>query len=183
MKRVFDPAWITTYDLKVYIETGLGGGNSLRFMTKYPFEEIYSIEILSSRITAAKDRGQADDNRVNLVQGHTLDEIDGLLTKTLAGDSRNFLWFLDAHVGPNRPDGDEEIAISTELRLPQEDELRLMSSKRDLGRDVIVMDDLQLYPHWREFFFDVLESSHEITVYSDQRWGERMAIALPQHGS
>jgi hypothetical protein len=180
MKRVFQEEWLDTYNLKVYIETGLGDGSGIRHMSKFGFEDVYVTEILPERIQAMV----GENLPVTYLEGDTVTMLGELLDGPLKDDPRNFLWFLDAHVGPGGMQGPEAV-VAPALRLPQKDELLLMVDKRDVSRDVVIMDDVHLYPNWREFFNEILGDTHLVSGWLGKDGSIKKAQAFPKvtHGN
>lgn len=178
------PLILEKFNCKTYVETGTGIGDSLRFVLNFPFEKIYTIDIDEELINSAKNNFK--DERVTFVNSLSTKALEQLLPELDSVDS--VLFFLDAHL----PGADfhkitytESMEIYKQDSFPLEEELRMIKAARKDKKDVIVIDDLQLYEPdqcqhktWfyetvqeqlglkknSKFVYDLYEDTHEIQV-------------------
>jgi len=125
----------------VFIETGYGNGRSLSYAAQHDFRELYSIEILDEAAIRGRRRF-ADNLRVNIIHGHSARELERLVC-AMKGAS-TFFW-LDAHF-PGADYYSEPFDKYEEyIRLPLEDELRVIQRLKPAGDYFIAIDDLRFY--------------------------------------
>lgn len=176
-------SFIPAYNLRGYVETGTGEGDSLKYALTCPqFEELYSIEMDSRIYMNALNKFK--DPRLTFFNGLSKDILNDLLPKLDL--EKNYLFFLDAHF-PEADFQNEDPGryIKSFFKygqdsIPLEDELALIRTKRTLNRDVILIDDLRIYEdgpfetgNWADrtkikagdisFIEKLLGSTHDIT--------------------
>ena len=141
---------LTRFDISgsrcpVFIETGTGNGTSLRHVVdSADFSMAYSIEVHEMTAMRAKARFEAD-HKVEIIQGRSTDGLRVVFSKIPAG--QDAFIFLDAHFpGEVDPDfaGYENMAPGSES-IPLAEELRLIAKLREGMKDVIIVDDLNLF--------------------------------------
>lgn len=134
---------IEDFEIKNYVESGTGDGTSFnRVYDASPELEMRGVELDIELCDRLASTHKSNDN-VTLYQGYTEGEFPQVLDDM---SDEPALFFLDAHF----PDADYGGAgygdeSDTAKRIPMETELRIMADKRDLSKDVIVMDDLRIY--------------------------------------
>ncbi len=113
----------------------------MAYALEFPFEKIISVEIVPGIAIQAVERF-AEENRVGIFEGCSQD----ILKKELQGIRQNCLFWLDAHF-PGADEGIEEYNadMDEELRLPLENEMKVISDLRGERQDVIIIDDLRIY--------------------------------------
>lgn len=163
----------SNYNLKYFVETGVGNGDAIIEAQKYPFEHIISIEIMEEQVKRMREKFK-DDPRVEIRLGDTLNELPKLLDEI----KEPALFWLDAHfpgadIGMGKHD---DTSIDDETRLPLERELFMIKNQRN-GKDVVLFDDLKIYRNqgrdaWRHdikprhqftsdnFFAEILDATH-----------------------
>lgn len=131
---------VKSLDLTTFIETGTGLGDSLKFALQHDFKHLYSIEIDKELL----DRLQIKDPRLNLINA---DSFTGL-QEVLKFCKGNCFFFLDAHF-PGADFGKmsypDSIRQYKERAFPLIKELEIITSNRDISKDVILIDDFILY--------------------------------------
>lgn len=164
---------VEKFDIKVFIETGIGNGDAVIKAQELPFKRIISIEIMPLQVERMREKFK-DDPRVEIILGDTLDE----LPKLISGINENVMFWLDAHfpgadIGMGRHD---DPTIKDDTRLPLERELFMIKNGRK-GKDVILFDDLKIYRNqgkdaWRgdirprqkftsdKFYEEILSETH-----------------------
>ena len=141
-------SFILAYNLRGYLETGTGEGDSLNYALKFPqFEELYSIEMDNRIYMNALEKFK--DSRLSFFNGLSKDILKDILPKL--DIEKNYLFFLDAHF----PEADfqnedpgryiKSFFKYGQNSIPLEDELALIKTNRTLNRDVILIDDLRIY--------------------------------------
>tara|TARA_R100000808_G_scaffold25086_1_gene61617 strand:- start:16062 stop:16688 length:627 start_codon:yes stop_codon:yes gene_type:complete len=134
------------YKPQFFIETGLGDGSGMKYITEGSplhlcFERIFSIEIIEEQVDKLKK--ELLHPRLEFIAGESAEVFKELLPR-LKG---NIMFWLDAHypgadIGCGSYDGEE----NEKVRLPLEEELNLIKNLRPKdNRDIIMMDDLILY--------------------------------------
>jgi hypothetical protein len=131
------------YGCQHFVETGTGTGEGLAYATTANFTNVLSIEIVAELAAKAQQRF-AHDRRVQIMHGTTA----ALLPQVLSDvpPKEPILFWLDAHF----PGADFGLAKynaeqKTDLRLPLEEELRIIRRLRPDGLDTIIIDDLRIY--------------------------------------
>ncbi len=133
--------FIEHFGAKVLVETGTGTGHSLRYARTFPFEAIYSIEIVPEQVEKLRPQF-ADDPRIHLIAGQSTAALQELIPQIKS----NAIFWLDAHfpgadLGLNRYEEAGEVSVS----LPLQSELEMIRDMRTGHRDVILIDDLRIY--------------------------------------
>lgn len=165
------------YNLKVFVETGVGNGDGVIEAQKHPFEKIISIEIMPVQVQRMREKFK-NDPRVEIVEGNTLE----ILPKILEQYQDNICFWLDAHfpgadIGMGRHDDE---SIDDRTRLPLEEELFMIRDKRK-GKDVILFDDLKIYRNQgRDAWRHDIKPRHEFT--SDNFFEQILAATHHFHG-
>ena len=135
------------YNTPIFFETGTAWGEGVKTALKCGFKQIISVEIMEPQYNILKDMFKTETT-VNLICTNSIAAMQQLLPTT----KKNIFYWLDAHY-PNADliqndirakiqaymDGDDTI------RLPLEDELTLIKSLRPNNKDVIMIDDLNIY--------------------------------------
>lgn len=132
---------ISDFNTRVFFETGTWKGDGVAYALEFPFEKIISVEIVPGIAAQAVERF-AGESRVEIFEGSSQD----ILKKELQGIRQNCLFWLDAHY-PGADEGIEEYNadMDEELRLPLENELKVIRDLRGKRQDVIIIDDLRIY--------------------------------------
>lgn len=144
--QLFDvSAFKEQYKLDVFVETGTGDATSLRYIiSKTNFLKYYSIEIYKPLCDIAKKEFIHNTN-VEIINDSSYNGLKQIFTK-INLDNRIFFW-LDAHFpdadfgGPNQY---SSIKDKT-LRIPLEEELKLIKESRPNCKDFFIIDDLRIY--------------------------------------
>src|SRR5208282_2764897 len=84
---------INRFGSRILVETGTGSGISLRYAREFPFDAIYSIEIIPEQMEKLRPQF-ADDPRIHLILGESTTVLRDLLP-TLKS---NTIFWLDAHM-------------------------------------------------------------------------------------
>jgi hypothetical protein len=169
------------FNIKNYIETGVGRGDSMNHVLSMGYiERAYGIEIDQRLYDSYSEI--FGDKPVEFFYGYSHEEMPKLVKKLNGNPS---LFWLDAHFpGCYFSEGFDEPDLTK--RLPLEEELITISQYRDISNDVIIMDDLRMYVdrnfsdgNWDkretlggngyQFVVDILEKTHVIKEhYGDQ---------------
>lgn len=180
--------FIQKHDLKYFIETGTGIGDTIEFVKGF-FDKSYSIEVIPEIYEKARIRFESETNVLIICN----DSKNGL-NQILSDNSDYFvnvkpiLFFLDAHF----PGADFGLAQydsekDPDKRIPLQRELETIVNLRgpQIKRDCFIIDDLRIYedgeygdgnwPHRKElggdgigFIYDMFEETHHI--YKDFRF-------------
>ena len=137
--------YIDKYNLKTYFETGTGEAISLRHALKYAFSTHISIDIDPDLIENARSLEEKHSQLV-LKTGLSKDIIREMIPQ-LSSDEPT-LFFLDAHFPGadfHKISYEESIRSFRKDAFPLEEEVFLITSLRDISRDVFIIDDLMLY--------------------------------------
>lgn len=125
------------YDLNVFVETGCFRGNTLRFMTQFGFDRMYSCDVDIEMINLCKDIS----SNLELFHGTSVEFLESILPGL---NSDRILFFLDAHLPEHDKNNGGKI-IETDLNFPLEQEIQIIDKYRNDKQDVIVCDDLRIY--------------------------------------
>jgi hypothetical protein len=133
--------FIDRFKAKTLVETGTGKGDGVRYARGFPFEEIYSIEIVAEQVEKLRPEF-ADDPRIHLIAGESTGSLRDLIPKIKG----NAVFWLDAHfpgadLGLNTYEESGDPTVSMPLR----QELEMIRDMRAGFLDVILIDDLRIY--------------------------------------
>jgi predicted SAM-dependent methyltransferase len=133
---------IKQYNLKTFVETGTGKGDSLFYAAKHSFQHCYSIE-LNNRLFK-KTSKIFNSDYISVLNGSSSQELRKLIPQ-ISNDP--VLFFLDAHF-PSGADfglGGYTDFDESKDNIPMIEELELIHQFRTSKKDVIIMDDLRLF--------------------------------------
>ena len=138
--------YIDRYNLKYYFETGTGKAECLEYALRYPFEEYWTVDIDEELIEESFKKFQNMRKNINLLIGKSIDILDEYVPQ-IPKESPT-LFYLDAHF----PGADfqkctyeESIREHKKDAFPLEEEVDVILEKRDISKDVFIIDDLVLY--------------------------------------
>lgn len=170
------------FNLAYYIETGTGTGFCLDIALQNDFEKYYSIEIFDQIYQKAEIKYKNIDNLI-LIN----DSSENGLNKILNEINKPSLFFLDAHFpGADFGFTSYDSTKEKELRIPLEDEIKILKKYSIINQSYIIIDDLRIYEdgpfeggNWSErkklggegisFIYDNFLESHLIEKnYKDQ---------------
>jgi len=172
---------IETFNIKNFVETGTGSGESLSYIINLEIDDIniYTIEVIDEIYNFIVDKFNIFKN-VNLIKGYSHIEMSKILEKLSPLPT---LFWNDAHF-PGADYCINEATYTSETdaikRIPLETELRIIKeSGRDISKDVFILDDLRVYKdgpyesgNWDmrevcggdsiDFVYDLFKDSHFI---------------------
>ena len=138
--------YINKYNLKYYFETGTGKAECLEYALRYPFEEYWTVDIDEDLIEESFNKFRNMSKNINLLIGKSTEIIDEYVPQ-IPKESPT-LFYLDAHF----PGADfqkctyeESIREHKKDAFPLEEEVDVILKKRDVSKDVFIIDDLVLY--------------------------------------
>ena len=138
--------YIDRYNLKYYFETGTGKAECLEYALRYPFEEYWTVDIDEELIEESFNKFKNMSKNINLLIGKSIDILDEYIPQ-IPKESPT-LFYLDAHF----PGADfqkctyeESIREHKKDAFPLEEEVDVILEKRDVSKDVFIIDDLVLY--------------------------------------
>jgi hypothetical protein len=134
-----DRWWNLSLDAQVYIETGVGLGDSFACAVRQPFDRLHGIDV-SERAVAACLKFAADP-RVAIHHGSSLDVLPRIIDPT-----KKTLFWLDAHYeGPDcwQPEHGQ---------CPLLAELRIILAVRWEQKPVILIDDYSAFMSYSEWW-------------------------------
>jgi hypothetical protein len=138
-------SFIEQYDLKYFIETGTGIGDTVAFV-QGQFKMIYSIEMIEGIYKKALSRF-INNYDVCLINDDSKNALKQTLKIKLL-DQGNILYFLDAHFpGADFKYAEYDSESDPDIRIPLHKELETIVDQRGtlLKNDVIIIDDLRIY--------------------------------------
>lgn len=151
------------YNCNIFVETGTGIGTGLSWALKYPFEKLYSIEINYQLYSECFDKFK--DPRLELIYNSSIPGLSQILQKIKPNDK--VLFWLDAHFpGADFQLGSYDDDILDDIKLPLENEIKLIYKHREKCEDVFIIDDLQLFEEgdfelkWDREFIDKFKRSN-----------------------
>ena len=139
--RIFDIEEIKTkFNLDVFIETGTLHGDTIEWL--YPsFEELHSIELDIELYEKAALRFNGN-TKVKIHHGNSTE----VLKKILTDIKKSALFWLDAHFpGADVHKVSYDNEKNEDIRVPLYNEIQEISKRKNLYKDVIIVDDLWLY--------------------------------------
>ncbi len=138
--------YINKYNLKYYFETGTGKAECLEYALRYPFEEYWTVDIDEDLIEESFNKFKNMSKNINLLIGKSTEILDEYVPQ-IPKESPT-LFYLDAHF----PGADfqkctyeESIREHKKDAFPLEEEVDVILEKRDVSKDVFIIDDLVLY--------------------------------------
>ena len=138
--------YIDRYNLKYYFETGTGKAECLEYALRYPFEEYWTVDIDEDLIEESFNKFKNMSKNINLLIGKSTEILDEYVPQ-IPKESPT-LFYLDAHF----PGADfqkctyeESIREHKQDAFPLEEEVDVILEKRDISKDVFIIDDLVLY--------------------------------------
>jgi len=138
--------YIDRYNLKYYFETGTGKAECLEYALRYPFEEYWTVDIDEDLIEESFNKFRNMSKNINLLIGKSTEILDEYVPQ-IPKESPT-LFYLDAHF----PGADfqkctyeESIREHKKDAFPLEEEVDVILEKRDISKDVFIIDDLVLY--------------------------------------
>lgn len=131
------------WNLRHFVETGTGRGDSLAHAAKFQFDSLRSCEVDTDLYGESLQRFQGD-TRVQ-VFAHVSSNFIWWACRMLPADQPILFW-LDAHF----PGADYQLRsygaeTADHVRLPLQKELDIIAHFRPLSRDVVLVDDLRIY--------------------------------------
>jgi len=177
-------SYIDDYNTSVFVETGTGIGHSLQHAVQFPFEEIYTIEIIESLYDKCKEQFKEHTN-CTFINNNSKDALIEITSKV--DSKKNICFWLDAHF-PGADFGLVQYGTTedADTRIPLESEMRAIVANRDTKNDVFVIDDLRIYEDgpfeggiWSQrkqlgaegidFIYELFNETHDISKdYRDQ---------------
>ncbi|HVG13423.1 MAG TPA: hypothetical protein VM935_00630 [Chitinophagaceae bacterium] len=124
-----------------FFETGTWRGDGLAYAARYPFQKLYSSEIIESVATKAKKRFE-HNSKVTIVTGSSTEALQ-TITPSL---NASCVFWLDAHF-PGAEEGLKEYNEFEDetIKLPLEKEMEIIAKRTSRFQDIILVDDLRIY--------------------------------------
>lgn len=182
---------IDEYNIKQFIETGTGMGDTVEFCLNRGFDNITSIEIHPDIANKASERFK-NEQSCKIINDNSFSAIEKICQNS---DKKTIFW-LDAHFpGVDFNYYNLEDEKNTDRRIPLEKELEIITkNKKDISGDIFIIDDLRIYEdgpydagNWElrkkfggngiGFLYKYLEKTHHILKYN--RF-QGFAICLPK---
>ena len=138
--------YIDRYNLKYYFETGTGKAECLEYALRYPFEEYWTVDIDEDLIEESFNKFKNMSKNINLLIGKSTEILDEYVPQ-IPKESPT-LFYLDAHfTGADfqKCTYEESIREHKKDAFPLEEEVDVILEKRDISKDVFIIDDLVLY--------------------------------------
>jgi hypothetical protein len=173
------------YNLNVFVETGTGDGTSflhvLNVTKNNKFDKNYTIEIYKPLYEQCLDKFSSyTDYDLRLINNNSYDGLVQVFSEITEND--NILFWLDAHFPEADFGGPKSYSSVSDkkLRIPLEEEIKLIKEYRKNSKDVLIIDDLRIYQddnyeagNWKdrelyggdgiEFIYDAFADTHIIT--------------------
>jgi len=128
------------FNLEVFIETGTLHGDTIEWLLPV-FNELYSIEIDKDLYQKAYNRFINND-KVKIYNGNSTQ----ILSKILPNIKKSALFWLDAHFpGADIHKVSYDNEKNEDIRVPLYHEIQEIVKRKNLYKDVIIVDDLWLY--------------------------------------
>jgi hypothetical protein len=175
--------YINKYNSDCFIETGTYKGYGLSYAKSFPFDKIFSIEIIK-KFYDLNILNFKNDKNITLINNNSIDGLTEILTKNNIG---NTIFWLDAHLPSFYSDEYSTDYVSDKNTLiPLEEELIVIKKYKDITNDVFIIDDLRIYEkgnfkngEWLDvinsgfeginFIYNILSETHNITkLYNDE---------------
>ena len=185
-------SYINEYNTTIFVETGTGVGCSLQHVLKFPFEKIYTIEIVEKLYNKCKEQFKTHAN-CNFINNNSKNGLLDVLNQT--DKDKNVCYWLDAHFpGANFGTATYDSVKDITIRIPLENEIKAIVSTRDTKNDVLIIDDLRIYEdgpfesgNWVErkklggnginFIYESFDKTHNITK---NFWDQGYIVITPK---
>jgi hypothetical protein len=171
------------FNLDIFIETGTGNGHSLKHVLDITggdkFSSYYSIEIFKPLYEECLDTfSKYKDYNVKLINDTSYNGLDSILKEV--SENSNIMFWLDAHFpGADFKYTSYDTTRDKSLRIPLEEEIKLIKKYRANSKDFIIIDDLRIYEdgnyemgNWKDrhlyggdgiqFIYDAFSDTHDI---------------------
>jgi hypothetical protein len=129
------------HGLRSFVETGTAAGDGVEQARQAGFDPVHSIEIVPELAQAARFRF-AGHKQVNIWDGSSLHCLPMILRGLPAEPC---LFWLDAHFPGAHHGADYSAESDASVRLPLDDEVRMIRAARPLVLDVLLIDDARIY--------------------------------------
>lgn len=135
--------YIQRHNCDVFVETGTGVGTGVSHALRHNFKKLYSIEYMEQLFLDCKKK--LVDDRLTLINSDSLTGLEEILNQ--CDESEVMFFWLDAHF----PGADfhfnsyDHLRDQPKLHMPLKEEIKLIKEKRLNCKDVIFIDDLQIY--------------------------------------
>lgn len=167
--------FIKKYNTTTFFETGTGGGTGIEYASRFPFNKIYSCDLVPELIEEAKKK--FIDPRIKLI--NTSSNVF-LMNELQDIENENILFWLDAHF-PGMDHSKDGVMwdVPDFVKLPLETELETIKRMRPKNKDVILIDDVMTYiegsfelDYYRkfppigniDFVYNLFSETHNITI-------------------
>lgn len=135
------------YQIDTFLETGTAEGDGIEHALNFHFKDIISIEIIENQVLKMKQKFK-NYNNVSIILGNSTDVFKNILPYI----NDNIIFWLDAHYpGADITQNNVNLKIQLyingpdNIRLPLEHELLMIKELRKNKKDVILLDDLNIY--------------------------------------
>jgi hypothetical protein len=200
--NIFDVSGIKEQlNLEIFIETGTGNGHSLKHVLDVTknnkFKKYFSIEIFKPLYEECLNTFSSySEYDISLINESSYDGLNNILN-TISKEQPIFFW-LDAHFpGADFKFTSYSTVKEKSLRIPLEEEIKLIKQHRPNGKDFIIIDDLRIYEdgnyemgNWSDrhlyggdgiqFIYDAFSETHEITKLNNHQ-GYIILIPKEEH--
>jgi hypothetical protein len=129
------------HGLRSFVETGTAQGDGTEQARAAGFDPIHTIEVVPEIAAAARFRF-AEHKQVRVWEGSSVSNLP-LILKDLPAEP--CLFWLDAHFPGAHHGADYAAEQDAAVRLPLEEEIRMIRAARPLARDVLLIDDARIY--------------------------------------
>lgn len=129
------------HGLRSFVETGTAQGEGVEIARLAGFDPIHSIEIVPQLAQAARFRF-AGHKQVNIWEGSSLHCLPMILGELPAEPC---LFWLDAHFPGAHHGADYAAEKDLVVRLPLDEEVRMIRAARPEAKDVLLIDDARIY--------------------------------------
>lgn len=155
---------LSDYNCNVFVETGTGKGRGVDWALQYEFDKLYSIEIMVQLYDECV-RKYINNTNLTLINDSSVNGLSKVLDEIDKDD--NILFWLDAHFpGADFQLGNYDDDYHESVKLPLENEIRIIYEKRKGCKDTFIIDDLQLFEEgdyelkWEQDFIDKFRRSN-----------------------
>jgi len=129
------------HGLRSFVETGTAGGDGTEQARLAGFDPIHTIEIVPELAGAARFRFSAH-KQVQVWEGSS-GKCLPMILKELPPEPA--LFWLDAHFPGAHHGADYGAEKDAAVRLPLDDEIRMIRAARPMAKDVLLIDDARIY--------------------------------------
>jgi hypothetical protein len=136
-------SWIKKHQFDFFVETGTGLGHGVAHATQFPFQKIFSVEIIHG-LAMKVALNFVKDHRITIIHGKSISSLKEVLWDI--SPEEKGIFFLDSRwPGAEYSQKNYDYEKNIMIRFPLWQELDWLKSKRRLDNDIFIINEWRLY--------------------------------------